>query len=72
MDPKARRIHKATHGRRDCFKDHFAFEPVIGLFPAVALELLADEAGPREVYEGDSASAGRIQRRPATEACASA
>jgi IS5 family transposase len=82
VDPEARHIHKTTHRQTDGFKGHLAVEPETGLFTAVALhpaggaghtegavalELLADEAGPLEIF-GDTAYSGHQYRAALTEA----
>lgn len=81
-DPEARHIHKTTHQRTDGFKGHLAFEPESGLFTAitlrpgsgtdhtegaVALDLLADETGPLDVF-GDTAYSGGRYRAALTAA----
>ncbi|WP_371656751.1 MULTISPECIES: IS1182 family transposase [unclassified Streptomyces] len=82
VDPEARHIHKTTHQRTDGFKGHLAFEPETGLFTAVALrpgsgtdhaegtvalDLLADETGPLDVF-GDTAYSGHHHRAALTTA----
>ncbi|WP_372412104.1 transposase [Streptomyces luteireticuli] len=72
VDPQARHIHKTVHQRTDGFKGHLALEPETGLSTAVALrpgsgpehtegtvalDLLAGESRPREVF-GDTAYSG--------------
>lgn len=69
VDPDARHIHKTVHKRQDGYKAHVAVEPDTGLFTGgrlakgngsdnhesvIGVELLAEEAGPRDVL-GDSA-----------------
>ncbi len=82
VDPEARHVHKTTHHRTDGFKGHLAVEPETGLFTAVALhpasgadhtegrialDLLAEETGPREVF-GDTAYSGHRYRAALVEA----
>ncbi|MET8160590.1 IS1182 family transposase [Sphaerisporangium sp. NPDC005289] len=69
VDPESRHVHKTRTHRQDGFKAHVAVEPETSLFTAVALrpgsgaahheaalalELLAEEDGPVEVF-GDAA-----------------
>ncbi|MFD7170004.1 IS1182 family transposase [Streptomyces violascens] len=76
VDPEARHIHKTVQQRTDGFKGHLAFEPETGLFTAVslhpgsgiehtegaiALDLLADETGPLDVF-GDTAYSGHTYK----------
>ncbi|MFF3469063.1 IS1182 family transposase [Streptomyces sp. NPDC002619] len=82
VDPEARHIHKTTHRQADGFKGHLAVEPETGLFTAlalhpasgtghaegaVALEMLAEETGPLEVF-GDTAYSGHRCRAALAEA----
>ncbi|MFD7714223.1 IS1182 family transposase, partial [Streptomyces sp. NPDC059786] len=82
VDPQARHIHKTTHRQTDGFKGHLAVEPETGLFTAVALhpangpdhtdgavalDLLADEDQPLQIF-GDTAYSGHRYRATLTAA----
>ncbi|HEX2313672.1 MAG TPA: IS1182 family transposase [Thermomonospora sp.] len=82
VDPEARHIHQSSHRRTDGFKAHLAVEPETGLFTAVALhpgsgaehaegavalDLLADETEPVQVF-ADTAYSGHQYRAALIEA----
>ncbi|WP_169989205.1 transposase, partial [Microbispora sp. H10836] len=82
VDPESRHVHKTRTHRQDGFKAHVAVEPETGLFTAVALrpgsgaahheaslavELLAEETSPVEVF-GDAAYSSGSCRHALAEA----